>query len=59
MRCAGRILLEPDHPGLAHLGRLAVRRMTRGTGLGARLMYVLESVALEHAGAPLGARAAE
>nr|WP_244963432.1 hypothetical protein [Actinomyces trachealis] len=33
--------------------------MARGTGLGARLMYVLESVALEHAGAPLGARAAE
>ncbi|BAW92858.1 hypothetical protein CHIBA101_0993 [Actinomyces sp. Chiba101] len=47
---AGRILLEPEHPGRVHLGRLAVRRVCRGTGLGARMVTALEEVALERAG---------
>ncbi|MCL3778238.1 MULTISPECIES: GNAT family N-acetyltransferase [unclassified Actinomyces] len=51
---AGRVLLEPTRPGQVHLGRLAVRRVARGTGLGARLVSVLESIALEHAGVALG-----
>lgn len=55
---AGRILLEPDHPGQVHLGRLAVRRVARGTGLGAQLVRVLEALALEHAGVPAQARGA-
>ena len=35
---AGRILMEPEHPGRVHLGRLAVRSIARGTGLGARVV---------------------
>ena len=42
---AGRILLEPEHEGQVHLGRLAVRR-------GARMVAALEEVALERAGVP-------
>ncbi|WP_017176938.1 GNAT family N-acetyltransferase [Actinomyces timonensis] len=49
---AGRILLEPEHEGQVHLGRLAVRRVCRGTGLGARMAAALEEVALERAGVP-------
>ncbi|QKD79546.1 GNAT family N-acetyltransferase [Actinomyces marmotae] len=47
----GRILLDPEHPGRVHLGRLAVRRVCRGTGLGARMVAALEEAALEGAGA--------
>lgn len=43
---AGRILLDPSHPREAHLGRLAVRRIARGTGLGARMVEALEQAAL-------------
>ncbi|CAM2937953.1 GNAT family N-acetyltransferase [Actinomyces slackii] len=43
---AGRILLDPSHPREAHLGRLAVRRVARGTGLGARMVSELERAAL-------------
>lgn len=50
---AARLLLEPEHPGQVHLGRLAVRRATRGTGLGARLVRAVEEVALERASVPL------
>ncbi|VEG26822.1 GNAT family N-acetyltransferase [Actinomyces howellii] len=46
---AGRLLTDPAHPGHAHLGRLAVRRLARGTGLGARLVAALEAAAIEHA----------
>ncbi|GGO99960.1 GNAT family N-acetyltransferase [Actinomyces gaoshouyii] len=46
----GRILLDPEHSGRVHLGRLAVRRVCRGTGLGARMVAALEEVALERAG---------
>ena len=55
---AGRILADPDHPGQVHLWRLAVRLVSRGTGLGARMVAALERVALEHAGVtgPAGAR---
>lgn len=49
---AGRILLEPEHPGRAHLGRLAVRRIARGTGLGARVVAALEEAALRYSGDP-------
>ena len=47
---AGRILLEPEHPGRVHLGRLAVRSIARGTGLGARVVAALEQTALSHSG---------
>lgn len=55
---AARLLLEPEHPGQVHLGRLAVRRAARGTGLGARLVAAVEEAALDHAAAPLDAGAA-
>ncbi|WP_194785977.1 GNAT family N-acetyltransferase [Actinomyces haliotis] len=55
---AARLLLEPEHPGQVHLGRLAVRRATRGTGLGARLVAAVEAAALEHTAAPLDAETA-
>ena len=49
---AGRILLEPEHPVRVHLGRLAVRRIARGTGLGARVVAALEEAALRYSGDP-------
>ena len=49
---AGRILVEPEHPGRVHLGRLAVRSIARGTGLGARVVAALEQTALSHSGRP-------
>ena len=49
---AGRILMERAHPGRVHLGRLAVRRVARGTGLGARIVAALEQAALSHSGRP-------
>ncbi|MDU0347895.1 GNAT family N-acetyltransferase [Actinomyces sp. MRS3W] len=55
---AGRLLLAPDHPGQVHLGRLAVRRSARGTGLGARLVAAIEEAALAHV-AVLGAGATD
>lgn len=54
----GRILLEPEHTGQVHLGRLAVRLAARGTGLGARLVDVLEREALARAAVPLEPEAA-
>ena len=48
---AGRLLTEPDHPGQVHLGRLAVRRIARGTGLGARMVAAIEQAALDSQGA--------
>lgn len=42
---AGRLLREPARPDRVHLGRLAVRRIARGTGLGARLVAALEDAA--------------
>ena len=47
---AGRLLMEPEHPGRVHLGRLAVRSIVRGTGLGARIVAALEQTALSHSG---------
>ncbi|MDO4899608.1 GNAT family N-acetyltransferase [Actinomyces sp.] len=44
---AARLLFDSDHPGQAHLGRLAVRRAARGIGLGARLVAAVEQAALE------------
>ena len=51
---AGRLLRDPARPDRVHLGRLAVRRIARGTGLGARLVAALEDAALRGA-APGGA----
>ena len=47
---AGRILLEPENPARVHLGRLAVRSIARGRGLGARVVAALEQTALSHSG---------
>lgn len=47
-----RVLRDPDHPGQVHLGRLAVVRQVRGTGLGARLVAEVEGLALVGAGVP-------
>ena len=47
---AGRLLMEPEHPGRVHLGRLAVRSVARGTELGARIVVALEQTALSHSG---------
>lgn len=47
---AGRLLRDPARPDRVHLGRLAVRRIARGTGLGARLVVALEDAALRGAG---------
>ena len=56
---AGRILLDPGHPGVVHLGRLAVRRACRGTGLGARMVAAIEAAAGRRAAVPReGARPA-
>ncbi|MDO4243907.1 MAG: GNAT family N-acetyltransferase [Actinomyces sp.] len=55
---AGRLLTEPGHPGRVHLGRLAVRMVARGTGLGARMVAALEKAAIEHAGTPVDAHPA-
>ena len=49
---AGRLLMEPEHPGRVHLGRLAVRSIVRSTGLGARIVAALEQTALSHSGRP-------
>lgn len=45
----GRLLRDPARPDRVHLGRLAVRRIARGTGLGARLVAALEDAALRGA----------
>lgn len=46
----GRVLSDPDHPGEAHLGRIAVLRRARGLGIGARVVVALEGIAVtEHA----------
>jgi predicted GNAT family N-acyltransferase len=47
----GRLLTDPEHPGVVHVGRVAVLASARGTGVGALLMRALEELALaEHAG---------
>ena len=48
---AGRLLIDPVRPGVVHLGRLAVRRACRGTGLGARMVSALEDAAWRAAAA--------
>lgn len=50
----GRVLGGPDHPGEAHIGRLAVRKTHRGTGLGALMMAHLEGVAAAQYGVQEG-----
>lgn len=46
---AARLLVDPDHPGEFHLGRLAVRKIARGTGLGARTVRAVEQAAVAQA----------
>ncbi|WP_043500486.1 GNAT family N-acetyltransferase [Georgenia sp. SUBG003] len=51
----GRLLSDPAHAGEVHLGRLAVRAVARGRGIGARLVIAIEGLALaEHATAGPG-----
>lgn len=47
---AGRLLSDPAHPGEVHLGRLAVRLIARGTGLGASMVAAIEAEALARHG---------
>ncbi|WP_318268912.1 GNAT family N-acetyltransferase [Actinomyces bovis] len=54
-----RLLLEPEPQGQVHLGRLAVRQIARGTGLGARLVAAVEEEALRRAAKPLTGAIAE
>lgn len=43
---AARLLMDREHPGEFHLGRLAVRQVARGTGLGARTVRAVEKEAV-------------
>jgi predicted GNAT family N-acyltransferase len=46
----GRLLTDPAHPGIVHIGRVAVRAGFRTGGVGALVMGALEDIALgEHA----------
>ena len=42
-----RLLTDPAHPGVVHLGRVAVRASARGAQVGAALMSALHTLALE------------
>lgn len=42
-----RLLTDLAHPGVVHVGRVAVRRAGRGLGVGRALMAALEQIALE------------
>ncbi len=42
----GRLLTDPAHPGVVHIGRVAVRRTIRGLGVGAAIMRALEAIAV-------------
>ncbi|WP_067782868.1 GNAT family N-acetyltransferase [Actinomyces vulturis] len=48
-----RLLQDPDHLGQVHLGRLAVVKEARGTGLGARLVREVETMALVGGSVPI------
>lgn len=41
----GRLLTDPSHPDVVHVGRVAVRREVRGTGAGRLLMEALHDAA--------------
>jgi len=42
----GRLLTDAAHPGEVHIGRVAVARRARGTGVGEAVMTALEEIAL-------------
>lgn len=46
-----RLLTDPAHPGVVHVGRVAVRAAGRGLGVGRALMRELERIALAEHGA--------
>lgn len=48
----GRLLVDEAHPGVVHVGRVAVRRSARGAGVGEALMRALEAVAVAEHGVP-------
>ncbi|ACQ80650.1 GCN5-related protein N-acetyltransferase [Beutenbergia cavernae DSM 12333] len=52
----GRLLADPDRPGVVHVGRIAVAASARGLGVGAVLMAALEGLALADHGVPDGER---
>ncbi|MGP7961391.1 GNAT family N-acetyltransferase [Sanguibacter sp. A247] len=41
-----RVLADPEHPGEIHVGRVAVRAIARGRGVGRALMHAAHAVAL-------------
>lgn len=43
----GRLLIDPAHPAVLHIGRLAVRAAWRKAGIGAILMSALEGLAAD------------
>jgi predicted GNAT family N-acyltransferase len=45
----GRLLTDPAHPGVVHIGRVAVVRRWRTGGVGAVVMRALETLAVEEA----------
>lgn len=45
----GRLLTDPAHPGVVHIGRVAVVSRWRTGGVGALVMRALETLALEEA----------
>lgn len=45
----GRLLSDPAHPGVVHIGRVAVRERWRTGGVGAIVMRALEDLAVETA----------
>ena len=42
-----RLLTAADHPGVVHVGRVAVRAVARGTHVGVALMEALHALALD------------
>lgn len=50
-----RLLSDTAHPGVVHVGRVAVRRAGRGLGVGRALMAAVEALALADHAVPAGA----
>ena len=50
-----RLLTDPAHPGVVHVGRVAVMAAGRGLGVGRALMAAIEALALAHHAVPQSA----